>query len=135
MEPSSSKNLVGIKPTVGLTSRSLVIPISEHQDTVGPMVRTVKDAAYVLQAIAGKDPYDNYTSAIPRTPLPDYVAACKLSGLKGKRIGVPRDYLDFTEPERNLLSLPLKPQSRLSRNLALLLWITQTFLLICWTSY
>ena len=62
------------------------------------MARTVKDAAYVLQAIAGKDPYDNYTSAIPRTPLPDYVAACKLSSLKGKRIGIPRDYLDFAEP-------------------------------------
>lgn len=98
MEPSSFNNLVGIKPTVGLTSRSLVIPISEHQDTVGPMARTVKDAAYVLQAIAGKDPYDNYTSAIPRTPLPDYVAACNLSSLKGKRIGVPRDYLNFAEP-------------------------------------
>lgn len=55
------------------------------------MARTVKDAAYVLQAIAGKDPYDNYTSAIPRIPLPDYVAACKLSSLKGKRIGVPRN--------------------------------------------
>lgn len=98
LEPSSFNNLVGIKPTVGLTSRSLVIPISEHQDTVGPMARTVKDAAYVLQAIAGKDPYDNYTSAIPCTPLPDYVAACKLSSLKGKRIGVPRDYLNFAGP-------------------------------------
>lgn len=103
MEPSSFNNLVGIKPTVGLTSRSLVIPISEHQDTVGPMARTVKDAAYLLQAIAGKDPYDNYTSAIPRTPLPDYVAACKLSSLKGKRIGVPRNYLDLAKPGTEFL--------------------------------
>lgn len=80
---------------VGLTSRSLVIPISEHQDTVGPMARTVKDAAYILQAIAGPDPYDNYTSAIPWasnvTNAPDYVAACKLDALAGKRIGIPRN--------------------------------------------
>jgi amidase len=73
LSPSQMNNIVGIKPTVGLTSRSLVIPISEHQDTVGPMARTVKDAAYILQAIAGPDQYDNYTSAIPwasnTTPL------------------------------------------------------------------
>lgn len=80
---------MGIKPSVGLTSRSLVVPISEHQDTVGPMARTVKDAAYLLQAIAGMDPYDNYTSAIPS--IPDYVAACNFSSLSGKRIGVPRN--------------------------------------------
>jgi Asp-tRNA(Asn)/Glu-tRNA(Gln) amidotransferase A subunit family amidase len=56
LSPSSTNNFVGIKPTVGLTSRSLVIPISEHQDTVGPMARTVTDAAYFLP-IAGKVPY------------------------------------------------------------------------------
>ncbi len=55
------------------------------------MARTVKDAAYVLQAIAGKDPDDNYTSAIPS--IPDYVAACKLSGLQGARIGIPRNII------------------------------------------
>lgn len=94
VSPSQMNNLVGIKPTVGLTSRALVIPISEHQDTVGPMARTVKDAAYVLQAIAGQDKYDNYTSAIPfNGTLPDYVGACKLDALKGKRIGVPRNTL------------------------------------------
>ncbi|KAF1953756.1 amidase signature enzyme [Byssothecium circinans] len=100
ISPSQVNNLVGIKTTVGLTSRSLVIPISEHQDTVGPMARTVKDAAYVLQAIAGVDPYDNYTSASPfaNGTLPDYVAACKLNGLKGKRIGVPRNYISSRTP-------------------------------------
>ncbi|KAH7109276.1 glutamyl-tRNA amidotransferase subunit A [Dendryphion nanum] len=89
--PASWSNIVGIKPTVGLTSRDLVIPISERQDTVGPMARTVKDAAYLLQAIAGPDPNDNYTSAIPfpAGKLPDYVKACKKSALKGARIGVP----------------------------------------------
>ena len=97
LSPSQQNNIVGIKPTVGLTSRSLVIPISEHQDTVGPMARTVKDAAYILQAIVGPDQYDNYTSAIPwasnasNVSTPDYVAACTLDALKGKRIGVPRN--------------------------------------------
>ena len=90
--PASWNNVVGIKPTVGLTSRYLVVPISQHQDTVGPLARTVKDAAYLLQAIAGYDRKDNYTSAIPYRGgrVPDYVAACKSSALRGKRIGIPR---------------------------------------------
>lgn len=94
---------------VGLTSRALVIPISEHQDTVGPMARTVKDAAYILQAIAGPDQYDNYTSAIPwasnstNATKPDYVAACKLDALAGKRIGIPRNAIGT----RNVVSAPI----------------------------
>lgn len=94
LSPSNRNNLVGIKPTVGLTSRNLVIPISEHQDTVGPMARSVKDAAYILQAIAGVDPYDNYTSAIPNNgTLPNYVAACDFSALRGKRLGIARNVI------------------------------------------
>lgn len=99
VSPSSANNIVGIKPTVGLTSRYLVIPISEHQDTVGPMARTVKDAAYVLAAIAGPDPKDNYTSAIPFETTPDYVAACDSSALEGKRIGIPRNMLGTADPD------------------------------------
>ncbi|KAI6875940.1 amidase [Hortaea werneckii] len=99
LSPSDVNNLVGIKPTVGLTSRYLVIPISEHQDTIGPMARTVKDAAYVLQALAGPDQYDNYTSAIPwandTSAKPDYVAACDYNSLAGKRIGVARNVLEI----------------------------------------
>lgn len=62
------------------------------------MARTVKDAAYVLAAIAGKDSNDNYTSAIPFNKIPDYVGACKKDGLRGQRIGIPRNffYLDET---------------------------------------
>ncbi|KAM3514719.1 hypothetical protein MY11210_001690 [Beauveria gryllotalpidicola] len=91
ISPSEENNIVGIKPSVGLTSRYLVVPISEHQDTVGPMARTVKDAAHLLSVIAGKDSHDNYTSAIPfGDEVPDYVAACKESGLKDKRIGIPQ---------------------------------------------
>ncbi|KAK5171790.1 uncharacterized protein LTR77_003426 [Saxophila tyrrhenica] len=94
LSPADVNNLVGIKPTVGLVSRYLVIPISEHQDTVGPMARSVKDAAYVLQAIAGEDKNDNYTSAIPG-PIPDYVSACDYSAFSGARIGVARNVLDI----------------------------------------
>lgn len=94
--PASANNVVGIKPSVGLTSRYLVIPISEHQDTVGPLARTVKDAAYLLSAIAGPSQYDNYTSAIPFSTVPDYVAACDYNALAGKRIGVPRNLFNVT---------------------------------------
>jgi amidase len=91
---SSKNSLVGIKPTVGLTSRYLVIPLSEHQDSIGPIARTVKDAAHILQAIAGIDSADNYTMAIPNNgSIPDYVAACQSSSLTGARIGVPRNVI------------------------------------------
>ncbi|KAI1328068.1 amidase [Xylariaceae sp. FL0255] len=95
IDPSSYNNIVGVKPTVGLTSRHLVIPISEHIDTVGPMTKTVKDAAYVLQSIAGVDPLDNYTSAIPDSADLDFVGACKLSALAGARLGVPRNVISL----------------------------------------
>ncbi|KAK3330055.1 amidase [Apodospora peruviana] len=97
ISPSQLNNVVGIKPSVGLTSRYLVIPISEHQDTVGPMAKTVKDAAYLLSAIAGQDENDNYTSAIPFKKIPDYVSACDYFALSGKRIGVPRNLFDTDE--------------------------------------
>lgn len=102
--PACFNNVVGIKPTVGLTSRYLVVPISEHQDTVGPLARTVKDAAHLLNAIAGHDSNDNYTSAIPfaQDTLPDYVNACRLSALQGKRVGVPRHLIDLSDHFENV---------------------------------
>ncbi|KIK62727.1 hypothetical protein GYMLUDRAFT_41644 [Collybiopsis luxurians FD-317 M1] len=90
--PSSSNNVVGIKPTVGLTSRAGVLPISAAQDTVGPMTRTVEDAAIVLSIIAGEDPKDRRTLSQP-TPVPDYTKALDVNSLRGKRIGVPRSSL------------------------------------------
>ena len=66
-----------------------VIPISEHQDTVGPITRSVADAAIVLSAIAGPDTNDNFTLAQP-TPVPDYTRALDRGALAGRRIGVPR---------------------------------------------
>ena len=104
LSPGEVNNLAAIKPTVGLTSRALVVPISQRQDTVGPMARSVKDAAYVLQAITGKDPNDNYTSAIPYDPLPDYVGACNFSSLRGKRIGVPRNVITEEDGDEPVLA-------------------------------
>ena len=59
------------------------------------MARTAKDAAHILQAIAGVDPYDNYTSAIPDGIMPDYITACKLSAVSGSRLGIPRDVISL----------------------------------------
>ncbi|KFY29869.1 hypothetical protein V494_08416 [Pseudogymnoascus sp. VKM F-4513 (FW-928)] len=89
--PGSVNNVVGIKPTVGLTSRSLVIPISEREDTIGPLARTVTDAAHVLNIIAGKDPSDSYTNAQPFSHPPDYTKSLKSNSLNKKRIGIPRN--------------------------------------------
>jgi len=94
VNPAERNGLVGIKPTLGLTSRDMVIPVSVRQDSVGPMARTVRDAAVLLDAIAGPDPRDNYTLAQP-SPLPSYAAACDPLGLRGARIGVPRNAIDY----------------------------------------
>ncbi|KAL8952820.1 MAG: hypothetical protein Q9222_001292 [Ikaeria aurantiellina] len=95
VNPAERSNVVGIKPTLGLTSRDMVIPISLRQDTVGPIGRTVKDAAYMLSAIAGKDTHDNSTSTQPYDVPPDYVRSCNHLGLKGARVGVPRNGIDY----------------------------------------
>jgi amidase len=89
MSPSSNNGVVGIKPTVGLTSRAGVVPISHSQDTVGPHGRTVADAAAVLSAIAGGfDPRDPATA--PNRPPEDYSRYLDAQGLSGARIGVAR---------------------------------------------
>jgi amidase len=89
MSPSSANGVVGIKPTVGVTSRAGVIPISHTQDTVGPHARTVADAAAVLSAIAsGPDPRDSATSKAPGRA--DYTRYLDPGGLRGARIGVAR---------------------------------------------
>ncbi|KZT05015.1 amidase signature enzyme [Laetiporus sulphureus 93-53] len=93
ISPSNNNNIVGLKPTVGLTSRAGVIPISEHQDSVGPMCRTVADCAIILSAIAGRDPHDNYTLGQLAT-VPDYTKSLRRDGLKGARLGVPRKVLE-----------------------------------------
>ncbi|ETW77517.1 hypothetical protein HETIRDRAFT_10776, partial [Heterobasidion irregulare TC 32-1] len=92
VSPSSRNNLVGIKPTVGLTSRAGVVPISVNQDTVGPIARSVADAVAILGVIAGRDALDNFTLAQPAR-VPDYTAALRRDALRGVRLGVPRLFM------------------------------------------
>ncbi|KDN42660.1 hypothetical protein RSAG8_06617, partial [Rhizoctonia solani AG-8 WAC10335] len=87
--PASFNNVVGIKPTVGLTSRAGVIPTAMHQDTVGPITRSVADAATILTVIAGRDERDNFTSTAPAS-IPDYTQFLDRHAIKGRRFGVPR---------------------------------------------
>lgn len=101
VNPAETNNLVGVKPTLGLTSRSMIIPISKRQDSVGPIAHTVKDAAYTLSIMAGKDQRDNYTLAQPFDNPPDYVKACQFSAFKGSRIGVPRNGIDYFQNPAN----------------------------------
>ncbi|TQD84083.1 hypothetical protein C1H46_030352 [Malus baccata] len=89
--PSSYNSVVGIKPTNGLTSRAGVVPISLRQDTVGPICRTVSDAAYVLDVIAGIDQNDVATTKASRyIPKGGYAQFLRRDGLRGKRIGIVR---------------------------------------------
>ncbi|MGH2532207.1 MAG: amidase [Thermomicrobiales bacterium] len=88
--PSSACGVVGIKPTVGLTSRSGAIPIAHSQDTVGPHGRTVADAAAVLGALTGVDPRDPMTSESADNAQTDYTQFLDPNGLNGARIGVMR---------------------------------------------
>ena len=91
--PAAVNGIVGIKPTVGLISRTGVIPISHSQDTPGPMARTVRDAAILLGAMAGPDPADPATAA--GKVAADYTKELAADGLKGAKIGVARNYFGF----------------------------------------
>lgn len=93
VSPSSVNGVVGIKPTVGLWSRTGIIPISKTQDTAGPMARTVRDAAILLGALAGEDPNDSYTAGSRGKTVSDYTKFLDTDGLKGKRLGVEKDGL------------------------------------------
>ena len=95
--PSSANGLVGIKPTLGLVSRSGIIPISASQDTAGPMARTVADAAALLTVLAGYDPDDPATAPLKEHPLVDYTRFLDANSLKGVRIGVMRHFAGFHE--------------------------------------
>lgn len=88
--PAAINGIVGFKPTVGLVSRTHIVPISHSQDTAGPMTLTVRDAALMLTAMAGSDPADPATAEAD-TRKTDYAVALSPAALKGKRIGVLRD--------------------------------------------
>ena len=110
--PSSSNGLAGIKPTVGLVSRSGIIPISHSQDGAGPMCRTVRDAAILLGALTGVDPEDSATSASAGKFQNDYARYCDPNGLKGARIGVARKYFGFSDAVDALMNESLEVMKR-----------------------
>jgi amidase len=104
VSPSSINGIVGIKPTVGLVSRSGVIPISHTQDTAGPMARTVRDAAILLGGLVGVDREDQSTAASTGRSLVDYTPNLIPGGLKGARIGVVRKYFGFHPGVDNVMN-------------------------------
>jgi len=89
--PSSVNGVVGIKPSLGLISRSGIIPIAHSQDTAGPMGRTVEDAAILLTAMVGRDSADPLAEEFPQS-VPDFAASLSKDALKGARIGVLRTH-------------------------------------------
>jgi amidase len=111
--PSSANSLVGIKPTLGLVSRSGIIPIAHSQDTAGPMTRTVADAAALLTALAGVDPEDAITAESRGRASADYAQFLDANGLKGARIGVPRKSFGFSDQVDKLMSEALDVMKKL----------------------
>lgn len=95
--PSSANSLVGIKPTLGLVSRSGIIPIAHSQDTAGPMTRTVSDGAILLSAIAGIDTRDKATLASQSKSFADYTQFLNKDALRGARLGIARKYFAFND--------------------------------------
>ena len=95
--PASANSIVGIKPTVGLVSRSGIIPAAPTQDTAGPLTRTVADAALVLGSLTGIDPRDLRTEESRGKSYSDYSQFLDANGLRGARIGVARNYFGYHE--------------------------------------
>lgn len=104
--PSSHNDLVGIRPTIGLTSRAGIIPLFANNDVGGPMARSVADAAAILSIVAGYDPDDPVTQLSVGKAKPDYTKFLDPHGLKGARIGVIRSYIDrpTTDPQVKALT-------------------------------
>src|SRR5688572_20914105 len=92
LSPANANGLVTVKPTVGLISRAGILPIAASQDTAGPMTRSVRDAALMLNVLAARDPTDAATR--PQQRPADYTASLDANGLRGARIGVPSDPSD-----------------------------------------
>lgn len=101
--PSGQNGLVGIKPTLGLASRSGIVPISSQQDTAGPMARNVTDAAVLLGALTGVDPSDAATAAQAGRVTADYTRYLKPGALKGARLGVWREGNFGSSPETDAI--------------------------------
>ncbi|HEX8920492.1 MAG TPA: amidase, partial [Pyrinomonadaceae bacterium] len=111
--PSSANSLVGIKPTLGLVSRSGIIPIAHSQDTAGPMARTVTDAAILLTAMAGIDPDDAITGESRGKSAADYTQFLDASGLRGARIGVVRKNFGFNDQVDKIINASIEEMRKL----------------------
>lgn len=96
--PANTNGVVGIKPTLGLISRTGIIPIAHTQDTAGPMARTVTDAAIMLGAMAGRDKQDPITSEADKKAAKDYTKFLDLEGLKGARLGLVMQFAPRQNP-------------------------------------
>jgi amidase len=95
--PANANGVVGIKPTLGLVSRSGIIPIAHSQDTAGALARTVADAAALLAVLAGPDPRDEATHAAKPDQMADYARWLDPHGLRAARIGVARNFFGFSD--------------------------------------
>jgi amidase len=110
--PSTTNGIVGIKPTLGLVSRSGIIPIAHSQDTAGPMARTVTDAAILLGVIAGVDSRDSVTQESNGKSFTDYTRFLDPDGLRGARIGVARKYFGFSDEVDRLMNEAIEVMKR-----------------------
>ena len=104
--PAGVNGIVGVKPTIGLVSRSGIIPIAASQDIAGPMTRTVTDAAILLNGLAGEDPADAPTAEIPA--VHDYTDALDDEALRGARLGVVPALMGYHEPTDRLFEAALE---------------------------
>ncbi|HEX5736403.1 MAG TPA: amidase [Blastocatellia bacterium] len=110
--PSSANSIVGIKPTLGLVSRSGIIPIAHSQDTAGPMARTVTDAAVLLGALTGTDSRDPVTAQSRGKSFDDYTKFLDKNGLRGARIGVARKFFGFSDKVDRLMQTAIDEMKR-----------------------
>jgi len=110
--PSSANGLAGLKPTVGLISRTGIVPISHSQDTAGPMARTVRDVAILLGAMAGADTEDPATANNQGKLFTDYTKFLDPAGLNGARLGVVRKYFGFNDAVDQLMDSLLGEMKR-----------------------
>src|SRR5580765_1552289 len=108
--PSSHNALVGIRSTMGLTSRAGVIPLSYLADVAGPMARTVEDAVAVFQVIVGEDPDDAMTARSHGRAIPTYKTSLVRDGLKGARIGILRQAYERTAPQNDPTRVMVDPE-------------------------
>ncbi len=108
VSPASACGIVGLKPTVGLISRAGIIPITHWQDTAGPMTRTVRDAALLLNILAGVDERDPFTSKAQGHVHKDYAFGLTKDGLKGKRLGILRSHSGRNRPVKKLFEAALE---------------------------